>query len=63
MASDVGATIVGVDTDNLLRFAYELVWAVSEGQLQPDKFCVAIRAVGLGEDLQPITKAMAEVLW
>ena len=54
---------MGVHADNLLRFAYELVWAVAQGKLQIEKFSVAIKAVGLGEDVGGITKMIAEVLW
>ncbi len=63
VASDVGATLVGVDAADLLDFSYELVWMVAKGELHADKFAVAVKAAGLGEDTASLSDCLAEVLW
>lgn len=63
VASDVGATLVGVDAADYLAFSYELVWAVAKGELQADKFAVAVKAAGLGVDTASLRDSLAEVLW
>ena len=64
MASDVGATIVGVDTSNLPQFLLEVVWAAAKGQLQPEKLATAVRSLGLGEAApKQLGELLPDVLW
>ena len=63
VASDVGATIVGVDAGKLPEFLLEVVWAAAKGQLQVDKFATAVRAVGLGDINEQLEELLPELLW
>lgn len=63
VASDVGATIVGLDSGNLLQFLLEVVWGAAKGQLQADKVATAVKSVGLGEELKQLEELLPEVLW
>jgi hypothetical protein len=60
--SDVGATIPGVSQPNLRQYALELVRAVADGALHPDKFGVAIKAAGL-EASDALAATVADALW
>ncbi len=63
VASDVGATIVGVDAANLPEFLLEVVWAAAKGQLQVAKFATAVGAVGLGDIKEQLEELLPELLW
>ena len=63
VASDVGATITGVDESNTHQFLYELCWTAARGQLQPNKFVVAVRAAGIAADTQTLDAWLVDILW
>ncbi|KAK9814990.1 hypothetical protein WJX73_004070 [Symbiochloris irregularis] len=60
VASDVGATITGIDSGNREEYLVQLALAVANGSLEPGKFPVAVKAAGLS-DCPPFT--LAFVLW
>ena len=62
MASDVGATLTGVEAADLLAFSYELVWAVVKGELNAEKVGEALAATGHG-DAASRGEMLPEILW
>lgn len=47
VASEAGATVTGVNEDNLRQYLLELMLAVVGGTLAPPKFAVGLRACGV----------------
>lgn len=60
VASDVGATIVGVSQDNQAEFLVDLALAVSRGELEAQKFPVAVKAAAITGDL---AYELSHVIW
>jgi hypothetical protein len=62
VASDIGATVTGIDAQNHRQYLLELLLAVAQGALHPGKFAVGLRACGI--PVEEGTPAMlAELLW
>lgn len=62
MPSDVGATIPGVTQDNVRQFIFELVRASASGQLNTEKFPIAVQASGI-EFNDTLSLVIADALW
>ena len=58
----MGITISGVGSDNLRQFIQELVTAVVQRGLNPDKVAIAVNAAGVGAD-DELPYVFADALW
>ncbi|BDA48856.1 THO complex subunit 2 [Coccomyxa sp. Obi] len=62
LASEIGATVTGIDSANFRQYLLELAHAVAAGQLLPAKYAVGMKASGIPVgDGTPLL--LAEVLW
>ncbi len=62
VASDIGATVLGVSEANFRQFLLELMYAVIAGQLPPAKFAVGLRASGVKLEAQ-LPDVLVQLLW
>ena len=62
VASEIGATVTGIDGGNLRHYLLELTQAAAAGALQPPKFSVGLRACGVFlDDKTPVL--LSDLLW
>ena len=61
VASDIGATVLGVSQGNVRQYMLELMYAVVAGQLPPAKFAVGLRASGVKLESGP--DVLVQLLW
>lgn len=62
VASEIGATVTGIDAENQRQYLLELLLAAASGMLQTSKFVVGLKASGVPvEDSTPTM--LAELLW
>ena len=62
VASDIGATVLGVSEANVRQYMLELMYAVVAGQLPPAKFAVGFRASGVKLEAQ-LPDVLVQLLW
>lgn len=62
VASDIGATVTGINAENQRQYLLELLLGAASGALQTSKFVVGLKASGVPVDNStPIM--LAELLW
>ncbi|KAK9815918.1 hypothetical protein WJX72_011962 [[Myrmecia] bisecta] len=62
VASEVGATVTGVNADNIKQYLYELAWAAASGELAANKFSEGVKAAGSAGN-GSLAVSLADLLW
>ena len=62
VASDIGATVLGITEANVRQYLLELMYAVVAGQLPAAKFAVGLRASGVKMEAQS-PDVLVQLLW
>ena len=62
VASDIGATVLGIDESNVREYLLELMYAVVAGQLPASKFIVGLKASGVSMEAQS-PAVLVQLLW
>ena len=62
VASDIGATVLGIDGSNVREYLLELMYAVVAGQLPASKFIVGLKASGVSMEAQS-PAVLVQLLW
>ena len=62
VASDIGATVLGVNEANVRQYMLELMYAVVAGQLPAPKFAVGLKASGVKLEAQA-PDVLVQLLW
>jgi len=62
VASDIGATVLGITESNVRQYLLELMYAVVAGQLPAAKFAVGLKASGVKMEAQS-PDVLVQLLW
>ncbi|KAK9917111.1 hypothetical protein WJX75_001006 [Coccomyxa subellipsoidea] len=62
LASEIGATVTGINAANFRQYLLELAHAVAAGKLLPAKYAVGMKASGIPVD-EETPLLLAEILW
>jgi hypothetical protein len=62
VASDIGATVLGISESNVRQYLLELMYAVVAGQLPAPKFIVGLKASGVSMEAQT-PNMLVQLLW